>query len=91
MRYVICKQKEKKNVGEKAGFVVLLLAGSWFRDEMGFCMTWAVGRYVRLLGCWSLRLAVNKGKNDILHFIVRKMRVDLVEIIINNGLLMSMV
>ena len=89
MRYVICKQKEKKNVGEKAGFVVLLLAGSWFRDEMGFCMIWAVGRYVRLLGCWSLRLAVNKGKNNILHFIVRKMLVDMVGIIINNGLLIS--
>ena len=52
-------------------------------------MTWAVGRYVRLLGCWSLRLAVNKGKNNILHFIVRKMRVDMVGIIINNGLLIS--
>ena len=63
MRYVIYTQKGKIGyVGEKAGFVVLLLAGPWFRDETGFCMTWLVGRYVRLFGGWSLRLAVNKSR-----------------------------
>ena len=74
MRYVIYTQKGKIGyVGEKAGFVVLLLAGPWFRDETGFCMTWLVGRYVRLFGGWSLRLAVNKSKNNIFHVEVRKL------------------
>ena len=74
MRYVIYTQKGKIGyVGEKAGFVVLLLAGPWFREETGFCMTWLVGRYVRLFGGWSLRLAVNKSKNNIFHVEVRKL------------------
>ena len=74
MRYIINTQKGKNGyVGEKAGFVVLLLAGSWFRDETGFCMTWLVGRYVRLFGGWSLRLAVNKSKSNIFHVEVRKL------------------
>ena len=74
MRYVIYTQKGKIGyVGEKAGFVVLLLAGPWFRDETGFCMTWLVGRYVRLFGGWSLRLAVNKSKSNIFHVEVRKL------------------
>ena len=74
MRYVIYTQKGKVGyVGEKAGFVVLLLAGPWFRDETGFCMTWLVGRYVRLFGGWSLRLAVNKSKSNIFHVEVRKL------------------
>ena len=39
MRYVIYTQKGKIGyVGEKAGFVVLLLAGPWFRDETGLGM-----------------------------------------------------
>ena len=74
MRYVIYTQKGKIGyVGEKAGFVVLLLAGPWFRDETGFSMTWLVGRYVRLFGGWSLRLAVNKSKSNIFHVEVRKL------------------
>ena len=74
MRNVIYTQKGKIGyVGEKAGFVVLLLAGPWFRDETGFCMTWLVGRYVRLFGGWSLRLAVNKSKSNIFHVEVRKL------------------
>ena len=74
MRYVIYTQKGKIGyVGEKAGFVVLLLAGPWFRDETGFCMTWLVGRYVRLFGGWSLRLAVNKSKSNIFHVEERKL------------------
>ena len=74
MRYVIYTQKGKIGyVGEKAGFVVLLLAGAWSRDETGFCMTWLVGRYVRLFGGWSLRLAVNKSKSNIFHVEVRKL------------------
>ena len=74
MRYVIYTQKGKIGyVGEKVGFVVLLLAGPWFRDETGFCMTWLVGRYVRLFGGWSLSLAVNKSKSNIFHVEVRKL------------------